>query len=243
MIKVKLTILGSHGPYPGADGACSGYLVEDDDVNVLVDCGSGIIGRYQKYHDLKDLKYIILTHLHSDHMADMLVLRYALDIMMKKGYIDEPVNVYCPDEPSKVVEELKFNDVFKIKHIDEELKLNIGNFTITFKEMVHPVKTFAVKFDTCGKTFVFSSDTIYNDKLISFANNADLFLCDGNLLNGEKGPHLTARQAAEISKAAHCKKLVVTHLWPQHSIEEYEKEVSEVVNDASIAKPFEAYFV
>jgi len=243
MIKVKLTILGSHGPYPGPDGACSGYLVEDNGVNVLVDCGNGVISRYQKYHDLKDLKYIILTHLHSDHMADMLVLRYALDIMMKKGYINEPVNVYCPDEPSKVIEELGFNDVFKIKHIDEELKLDIENFTITFKEMVHPVKTFAVKFNNGDKTFVFSSDTIYNDQLVFFASNSDLFLCDGNLLNGEKGPHLTARQAAEISKSAHCKKLVVTHLWPQNSIEEYEKEVSEVVNDASIAKPFEVYYV
>ncbi|AEF17559.1 beta-lactamase domain protein [Thermoanaerobacterium xylanolyticum LX-11] len=240
---MKLTILGSHGPYPGPDGACSGYLVEDNGVNVLVDCGNGVISRYQKYHDLKDLKYIILTHLHSDHMADMLVLRYALDIMMKKGYINEPVNVYCPDEPSKVIEELGFNDVFKIKHIDEELKLDIENFTITFKEMVHPVKTFAVKFNNGDKTFVFSSDTIYNDQLVFFASNSDLFLCDGNLLNGEKGPHLTAKQAAKISKSAHCKKLVVTHLWPQNSIEEYEKEVSEVVNDASIAKPFEVYYV
>ncbi|MDI3311705.1 MAG: MBL fold metallo-hydrolase [Thermoanaerobacterium sp.] len=240
---MKLTILGSHGPYPGVDGACSGYLVEDNDINILLDCGSGVISRYQKYHDLKDLKYIILTHLHSDHMADMLVLRYALDIMMKKGYIDQPVTVYCPDEPSKIVEELRFNNVFKIKYIDDELKLKIGNFTITFKAMVHPVKTFAVKFSDGDKTFVFSSDTIYNDQLVSFASNSDLFLCDGNLLNGEKGPHLTAKQAAEISKAAHCKKLVVTHLWPQRLMEEYEKEVSEVVNDATIAKPFDVYHV
>ncbi|WP_434641072.1 MBL fold metallo-hydrolase [Thermoanaerobacterium thermosaccharolyticum] len=243
MIGVKLTILGSHGPYPGVDGACSGYLLEDNDLNVLVDCGSGVISRYQRFHDLRDLKYIILTHLHSDHMSDMLVLRYAVDIMMRKGYIKEPINVFCPSEPYKVLEELNFNGVFKIKNIDEDLKLNIGNLNITFKKVEHPVSTFAVKFDDGQRTFVFSSDTVYCDNLVFFAENSDLFLCDGNLLNGEKGPHLTARQAAEISKAAFCKKLVITHLWPQHAVAEYVKEASEVIHDVNIAKPFDVYYI
>lgn len=240
---MKLTILGSHGPYPGADGACSGYLLEDNDLNILIDCGSGIISRYQRFHDLRDLKYIILTHLHSDHMSDMLVLRYAIDIMMRKGYINEPIKVFCPDEPVKVLEELNFNGAFDIKHINEDLKLNIGNIKVSFKKMEHPVSTFAFKFDDGHKTFVFSSDTVYCDNLVSFAKDSDLFLCDGNLLNGENGPHLTAKQAAKISKAACCKKLVITHLWPQHSVEDYIKEALEVVPDANVAKAFDVYYI
>ncbi|MDI3476757.1 MAG: hypothetical protein PWQ59_282 [Thermoanaerobacterium sp.] len=198
---MKLTILGSHGPYPGVDGACSGYLLEDNDLNVLIDCGSGVISRYQRFHDLRDLKYIILTHLHSDHMSDMLVLRYAVDIMMRKGYIKEPINVFCPSEPVKVLEELNFNGVFKIKNIDEDLKLNIGNLNISFKKVEHPVSTFAVKFNDGQRTFVFSSDTVL------------------------------------------CKKLIITHLWPQHTVEDYVKEASEVIHDVNIAKPFDVYYI
>ena len=43
---MKLTILGKYGPYPqDSNSACSGYLVEHENVKILVDCGSGVIGK------------------------------------------------------------------------------------------------------------------------------------------------------------------------------------------------------
>ena len=41
MAPLTLTILGAGPAAPNAGGACSGYLVQDADNAVLVDCGNG----------------------------------------------------------------------------------------------------------------------------------------------------------------------------------------------------------
>ena len=84
---MKLTILGKYGPYPAAGGACSGYLIEQGGNHVLIDCGSGVLSRLQQVCKIHDLSAIVLSHLHSDHMADMLVLRYALEIGKARGIL------------------------------------------------------------------------------------------------------------------------------------------------------------
>ena len=38
---MKLTVLGCNGPYPAPGGACSGYLLQEGDTGVLLDCGAG----------------------------------------------------------------------------------------------------------------------------------------------------------------------------------------------------------
>jgi len=238
---MNITVLGSQGPYPGPNGACSGYLIEDEKSNILLDCGSGILSRYQKYYDLIQLKNIILSHLHSDHMTDMLVLRYAADIMLKNKILTEPINVFCPKTPEKVYEELFFNNVFNVKPIENNLEISLNGFKILFRKMVHPVETYAVKFIKENKIFVYSGDTVYNSDLIEFSKEADILLCDGNLLNDENGPHLTAAQAAEIAQKAKCKKLIITHLNPAKPTELYYDEAREIFDNVIIAKDFETY--
>ncbi|MEQ2129405.1 MBL fold metallo-hydrolase [Caldanaerobacter subterraneus] len=240
---MKITVLGFYGPFPAPYGATSGYIVEDEDTHILLDCGSGVISRYQRYYDLNELKHVILSHLHSDHMSDMLVLRYALDILRARGTVNDPVNVYCPATPENVLEELKFKDVFKIHTINEETVLNIGEIEISFKKMNHPVETYAVKMKKGDKIFVYSADTVYTEELVALAEGADLLLCDGNFLTGMQGPHMTAAEAAEIAKKAGCKKLILTHLSPLISIKDYYDEAKKVFENTEIVRDFEVYVI
>jgi len=76
---MKLTVLGCCGPYPAAGGACSGYLLEEDGYRVLIDCGNGVLSRLQQHLKSWELEAVLLSHLHFDHTADLMVLRYALD--------------------------------------------------------------------------------------------------------------------------------------------------------------------
>ena len=46
---MRLTVLGASPACPNPGGACSGYLLEQDDVTVLIDCGSGVFSRLQRY--------------------------------------------------------------------------------------------------------------------------------------------------------------------------------------------------
>ena len=44
---MKLTIIGFWGGYPKKNGASSGYLLEHDGFNLLIDCGSGVLAKMQ----------------------------------------------------------------------------------------------------------------------------------------------------------------------------------------------------
>ena len=77
---MRLTILGNNGPYPAPGGACSGYLLESDSgrTSLLLDCGPGVLAQLTQRVAVEDLDAIALSHLHYDHMSDMLPLHYAL---------------------------------------------------------------------------------------------------------------------------------------------------------------------
>ena len=61
---MRLHVLGCHGPYPCAGGATSGYLVERDGKALLMDCGSGVMGRLMEKWDPAALSCVLLSHLH-----------------------------------------------------------------------------------------------------------------------------------------------------------------------------------
>ena len=52
---VELTILGNYGPYATAQGACSGYIINTDGFQIMLDCGHGVFSKLQKYADYTTL--------------------------------------------------------------------------------------------------------------------------------------------------------------------------------------------
>src|SRR5688572_4233162 len=68
---MRVTVLGKSPSYTDAGGACSGYLVEEDDVRVLLDCGNGVFGKMRKFVDYVDVDAVVLSHLHADHFLDL----------------------------------------------------------------------------------------------------------------------------------------------------------------------------
>ena len=63
-----------------ANGACSGYLVEDDRAtHMLLDCGNGVFGKMRAHDEFVDVDGGRgLTHLHADHFLDLIPFAYAL---------------------------------------------------------------------------------------------------------------------------------------------------------------------
>ncbi len=88
---------------------------------------------------------------------------------------------------------------------------------VSFWEVEHPVKTYAVKVTDGVHTIVYTSDTSYSakDKIVRFAKNSDLLICESSLLRKHGFPeinsHLTAFQAGIIAKEANVGKLMLTH--------------------------------
>ena len=38
---IEFTVLGNYGPYATAQGACSGYLLNANGFQIMLDCGNG----------------------------------------------------------------------------------------------------------------------------------------------------------------------------------------------------------
>jgi ribonuclease BN (tRNA processing enzyme) len=244
-IKMKLTVLGNNGPFPAAGGACSGYLISEGNIKILIDCGSGVLSNLLKFVRFEELDAIILTHLHSDHISDMMVLRYAVQIKKARGFMDKCITVYAPNDPEEEFKRLDIKGVFDLKPITGNLQLSFDNLKITFKDMKHPVKCFGISIYDGSVRFVFSGDTSICGNIIEFSRNADLVMLDSGLLErdkkGENVPHLTAKECGLVAKEAGAKKLLLTHFWPDYNIDELLAEAKENFENVEASKLLISY--
>ncbi len=71
-------MLGKSPAWQDVDGACSGYLVEDGDTCILVDCGSGVFSKLRRVRDYVDVDAVVITHMHPDHFFDLVPYACAL---------------------------------------------------------------------------------------------------------------------------------------------------------------------
>lgn len=222
---MKLIVLGNQGPFPGADAACSGFLLQDIDTNILIDCGSGVISRLQKYCSLNELDAIVLSHLHSDHSSDMFVLRYAMQAKLITKTIEKAIDVYTPSTPDKYYKEMDFNGAFNLHDIDDRMQLELKGFKFTFYKTAHPVECYGMRIEKDGKIFAYSADTTYTENIIQLAENADLFLCEANATENirktSNPPHLSVKEACDIARKAKAKRLLLTHFWFEEPRENY----------------------
>ena len=75
---MRVTVLGKSPSYADVDGACSGYLIEEDGISVVLDCGNGVFGKMRKFVDYVDVDAVVISHLHADHFLDLVPFAYGL---------------------------------------------------------------------------------------------------------------------------------------------------------------------
>ena len=215
---MKLTVIGCWGAYPGPGGASSGYLIESEgsgkDDRFLLDCGSGILAKLYEYTDMSRLNNVVLSHYHSDHIADIGCLQYAAKVQISQKEREFPISIYGHTQ-SDFFDKLSFDNVTYGKVIKEGKPLKIGPFTLFFKHTPHPAPCFAVRIESEGKSIGYTGDTGWDDNLSSFFRNVDILLCESSLYNKYKGMvdgHLTAGEAGRLAEDAGVGELILTHL-------------------------------
>lgn len=243
---MNLTVLGKYGPYPPAGGATSGYLVQEGNVNMLLECGSGILSRLQQVIPLGSLSAVVLSHLHSDHVADMYILRYALQQLQAAGEVSNiPLKVFTPTIPQAEFAMLRGQGVFEYITVMDGMSARLGDLELFFQAMTHPYPSYGVRIYGHNKVLAYTGDTKLNDSIIPFATNADLLLADTGLLSRDKTnnnvPHLTAREAGEIASAANVSRLLCTHISPRYNEAELLAEAAAAYPSAEIALEMSVY--
>ena len=235
-----LKILGNNGPYPAPGGACSGYLLCSDsgDTRILIDCGTGVLNRLMDECPLEALDAVVLSHLHYDHMSDMLPLQYALQLNPRI----KPIPVYAPDEPEAVYTLLKcpYYDLWPAEDI------TIGEMRVTFTPARHPVPTNAVSVECDGRRFVFTGDSNQDALLELFCEGADLLMADCGMAGVDYrfiSPHFSAELCGQLAKNAHVGRLLLTHLNPKYDPQTLLDEARSVFPQAELSAPGDTIYI
>ena len=194
---IKLTLLGTApGPPVRVGRAGISTLVEAAGERFLFDAGYGFLGRLvESGLPMDAVSKVFLTHLHSDHVADLpalLLLPWAAPSAR-----DVPLEVWGPDGTRDMVRHLEQAFAFDIhmrRDVDERASAkgievigrdvregtvyDQGGVKITAFLVDHgPVKPgFGYRVDHAGHSVAISGDTRPNDNLVKFSQGVDVLI-------------------------------------------------------------------
>jgi ribonuclease BN (tRNA processing enzyme) len=233
---MRLTVLGKSPSWQDAGGACSGYLIQEDDTAVLVDCGNGVFAKLREQIDYVDVDAVVISHLHADHFLDLVPYAYALTYAPRQQPVpvDRWPGTDCPACPvlhappgakelfRRVVgawgNEDLIEKAFELREYDPEQEIEIGPIRISFQRVPHFTETFAMSIaagNGSGGRIVYGADSSPTDALKEFAREADLMLVEATLPRPERTGmrgHLTPAEAGAQAREAKAKRLVLIHI-------------------------------
>ncbi len=221
---MKLTVLGSGAACAGAGGNCSGYLLEDADQRLLLDCGHGVASTLLETTPPHTLDHIFISHMHADHFIDLLPLRFAVTRAME-GLSEPCGQLHLPPGGKRALAQILaavcfppdfFETVWRVAEYQPGRACALGGgLQARFAGGVHYIPGWAIRIDGAA-SLTYTGDTAPTEAVCELARGSDLLLAEATLDEPECGPvrgHLTAAQAAELALAAQVKRLMLTHFW------------------------------
>ncbi len=247
---MRVTVLGKSPSWQDADGACSGYLIEEADTCLLLDCGNGVFSKLRKFRDYIAVDAVVVSHLHADHMLDLVPFSYALTYAPRQQPVpvdrwpgtDSPARplLYAPrgarETFRRVVGAWGNEDLvekaFDLREYAASDAIAIGDVRVRFHEVPHFMTTHAIEIASAdgGGRFTYGADCRPTDELVEFASDTDLLMVEATLPRPERTGvrgHLTPSEAGDHGRRAGARRLVITHisdeldaLWAREQAEE-----------------------
>lgn len=227
---MKLTVLGGSAASPNTGQGCAGFLVETASATIVLDLGPGTLPELRRHADFRTLDAVVVSHMHVDHVLDLLALRHALaynpipapapvPVWLPPGGIDILDKVSAPfdacDEPGR------FASTVRVAEYDPSRPLPIGDAVVTFAPAIHYVPAWAMRVHAPDSADLgYTGDTGPTANLAAFFAGVDVLIAESTLLEpgdtpvAERGS-LTAAEAGELVDAAAARTLLLTHMWEE----------------------------
>lgn len=197
----------------------SGFWLEYDGCRVLVDCAHPIRKSMREASiqsgcdiNVSSLDAVILTHLHADHASGLEGLGFYAYYVARKSvtllahedvmrdiwprHLEAVMAPVC-DPPE---EQRQFDDFFKSQVMAEDVKNSFGPFLIECRRTLHHVPTFALRITAGERVFGYSADTSFDESLIDWLSQADVFAHETN-----GGSHTPYEKLAALPEAVRAK--------------------------------------
>lgn len=167
------------------------YIINDE---MLVDVPQGSFKTIINNCDLANIKYIIITHFHSDHFADL----HILASFIYKLKLNHKIIIYAPKHARKKLVQLckcfeisneiaYINKYFQFVTIKTNEEINIGEYKIKFKQVQHGTLNcygFTIQQKSKSKIIGFTADSGLCKSVEEIIESADVVFMDTSNLTG-----------------------------------------------------------
>jgi ribonuclease BN (tRNA processing enzyme) len=246
----RIVLLGTKGgPRVGGEGRKNpSTMLMINGVPYLVDCGYGTSERLVAANvPLHRLRYIFLTHLHSDHTLELGSVIYnawatglktkvetwgppGVNRMMRSylDYMKDDIDVRIADEGRPDLRGLVATSEFS----QPGLVMRNDDVIVTAQRVRHPplTQSYAYRFETRDRTVVISGDTTYSPELVEFSRGADVLVHEVMYLPGVEALLRRVSNAATLRE----------HLLASHTVTE---DVGRVAAQAGVKTLVLTHFV
>jgi ribonuclease BN (tRNA processing enzyme) len=222
---VRLTVLGRSPASPNPGEACAGYLIEGGGSRVLVDIGPGVVSQLVRRHHPDELDAVVVSHMHADHMLDLVTLRYVypwrqtaredrLRVVMPPGSADQLL-----DLARGVGSARHFEACYRLSEHDGTGAMPFDGLSLTPVQTQHYIPCWGFRIEGDGRRLAYTADTGPSAGLADLADGADLLLSEATLRSLEEDAvppeprgHLTPGEAGEAARVGGAGRLLLTHL-------------------------------
>lgn len=230
---MRLVTLGGSAAGVGPGQGCSSYLVQSDTTSLLLDAGPNTLFELRKHVDYRRLDGVVISHLHTDHILDLVALRFTLTYNPIVALV--PIPLHLPPDGIATLERVAdafegpgtgiewFTEVFDLREYDPDGSVTINDLTCTFHPTVHFVPCWAIRVhdqqDTGG--LMYTADTGPAADLVDFGEGSSVVVAEGAGSTNDATAfkdrgHLTPEEAGELATRVGTRTLVLTHLWEEN---------------------------
>jgi ribonuclease BN (tRNA processing enzyme) len=255
---VQVEVLGFRVGAP-LGAPCSSYAVSGESALLLLDCGPGALERLWERRLAERLDAIVISHMHMDHMLDLLPFSGEVTQMALRERSPDrrPPALHVPrGHGPEVLATLskavgsdfgRFRESFDLREYDESDVIEVEGLRLTFAPTAHPQPCFAARVTDGRSTFVYGADGAYSEALISHAAGADLLLLEATYVNA--GPelardgHMNGEQAGEVAQRAGARRLLLTHIgpWAERNAENLRRARERFPGEVELVSPGAVY--
>lgn len=230
---MKLVTLGGSAAGVGTRQGCSSYLVQTDNTSIVLDMGPGTLQELRAHIDYRAINGIVISHLHADHILDLVAMRFTLSYNPVAA--PAPIPLHLPPGGLATLERIAkgfdtpesgldwFGAVFDIHEFTPESDVRIDNLMCTFHPTVHFVPCWAIRVhptDDSGD-LLYTADTGPAADLTSFGAGSAIVVAESAHRSDTSTPvaergHLSPEEAAQFAVDMGANTLVLTHMWEEH---------------------------
>ena len=220
---MKLKVLGCGDAFGSEGRFNTSFLLQDDQYNVLVDCGASTLIKL-KHHKIspESIDLIVITHFHGDHYGGIPFIVISNKIEYQRS---RPLIIVGPEGIKEKTYQLQEALYPGTSDLLEEIGVEFYEYNDTFSEVLAgievrglkvthapPSNPHGVQLKIGGKLFGFSGDTEWDDNLIELAESTDLFILECNNLTKDSPGHIGFETVMLKKSLLKTKRLFLTHM-------------------------------